>query len=302
MAQLNITLNQEEILQLLSKDRGRAFPGITSEQHQQHTDGRIRRPPQLEAEPYERSEERTDSRNGARERDLKTRIGRIALTVPRRGNVPFKTPAFENYSQSEAALIASMAEMVINGVATRRVTQIMETLCGTSCSKSTVSEVCKDLDAKVREFRERPLTENYPFLSADAAYFKARVNHRIVSRAFMIAYGTNSEGHRGILGSGVYNNESKATWNAFLQCQKDRGLNGLLMIASDAREGIQDAVSRAFLHVPWQRRQLRFSRNISEKAPEKRQAAVRANSALLGCSRQSCQTGGRATKAASRLM
>ncbi len=67
---------------------------------------------------------------------------------------------------SEAALIASMAEMVINGVATRRGTQIMETLCDTSCSKSTVSEVCKDLDAKVKEFRERPLTGNYPLAAS----------------------------------------------------------------------------------------------------------------------------------------
>ncbi len=70
----------------------------------------------------------------------------------------------------------------------------METLCGTSYSKSAVSDVCKDLDEKVREFRERPLTGNYPFLTVDATYFKVRVNHRIISRAFMIAYGTNQEG------------------------------------------------------------------------------------------------------------
>ena len=135
-------------------------------------------------------------------------------------------------------MIASMAEMVINGVATRKVSRIMETLCGTSYSKSTVSEVCKDLDEKVKEFRERPLTGNYPFLTVDATYFKVRVNHRIISRAFMIAYGTNQEGHREILGFGVYENESKITWNAFLQGLKDLGLRGLLMITSDAHEGI----------------------------------------------------------------
>ena len=232
---------------------------------------------QLKAEPYERSEERTDSRNGTRERDLKTRIGRITLTVPRHRNVPFKTLVFENYSRSEAALIASMAEMVVNGVATRKVGQIMETLCGTSYSKSAVSDVCKDLDEKVREFRERPLTGNYPFLTVDATYFKVRVNHRIISRAFMIAYGTNQEGHREILGFGVYDNESKPTWNAFLQSLKDRGLKGLLMITSDAHEGIQDAISKVFPNVPWQRCQFHFSKNISEKAPRKYQAGIRAD-------------------------
>jgi putative transposase len=111
----------------------------------------------------------------------------------------------------------------------------------------------------------------------DATYFKVRVNHRIISRAFMIAYGTNQEGHREILGFGVYDNESKPTWNAFLQSLKDRGLKGLLMITSDAHEGIQDAISKVFPNVPWQRCQFHFSKNISEKAPRKYQAGIRAD-------------------------
>ena len=275
MAQLNITLNQEEILQLLSTDHDQAFRELLKSSLNSIL--MAESTAQLKAEPYERSEERTDSRNGTRERDLKTRIGRITLTVPRHRNVPFKTLVFENYSRSEAALIASMAEMVVNGVATRKVGQIMETLCGTSYSKSAVSDVCKDLDEKVRESRERPLTGNYPFLTVDATYFKVRVNHRIISRAFMIAYGTNQEGHREILGFGVYDNESKPTWNAFLQSLKDRGLKGLLMITSDAHEGIQDAISKVFPNVPWQRCQFHFSKNISEKAPRKYQAGIRAD-------------------------
>ena len=275
MAQLNITLNQEEILQLLSTDHDQAFRELLKSSLNSIL--MAESTAQLKAEPYERSEERTDSRNGTRERDLKTRIGRITLTVPRHRNVPFKTLVFENYSRSEAALIASMAEMVVNGVATRKVGQIMETLCGTSYSKSAVSDVCKDLDEKVREFRERPLTGNYPFLTVDATYFKVRVNHRIISRAFMIAYGTNQEGHREILGFGVYDNESKPTWNAFLQSLKNRGLKGLLMITSDAHEGIQDAISKVFPNVPWQRCQFHFSKNISEKAPRKYQAGIRAD-------------------------
>ncbi|MCI6637662.1 MAG: IS256 family transposase [Lachnospiraceae bacterium] len=274
MAQLNITLNQEEILQLLSKDHDQAFRELLKSSLNSIL--MAESTAQLKAEPYERSEERTDSRNGTRERELKTRIGRITLTVPRHRNVPFKTLVFENYSRSEAALIASMAEMVVSGVATRKVSNIMETLCGTTFSKSSVSDVCKDLDEKVEEFRNRPLSGSYPFLTVDATYFKVRVNHRIISRAFMIAYGTNQNGHREILGFGVFDNESKSTWNAFLQSLKDRGLKDLLMITSDAHEGIQDAISKVFPDVPWQRCQFHFSKNISEKAPKKYQAGIRA--------------------------
>ena len=56
-------------------------------------------------------------------------------------------------------------------------------MCGTSFSKSAVSEFCKSLDTYVDEFRNRLLTGSYPFLTADAAYFKVSENHRVTSRA-----------------------------------------------------------------------------------------------------------------------
>ena len=172
MAQLNITLNQEEILQLLSDDRNEAFKKLLQESLNSLLKAESEE--QLKAAPYERTEERTDSRNGTRERELTTRIGTLVLTVPRHRNVPFKTLLFENYSRSEAALIASMAEMVVNGVSTRKVAKIVETLCGTSFSKSAVSEYCKELDEKVFLFKNRPLEKAYPFVSIDATYFKVR--------------------------------------------------------------------------------------------------------------------------------
>ena len=134
MAQLNITLNQEEIQALLLDDRGEAFKQIL--QTSLNKILQVESAEQLKAAPYERSEERTDCRNGSRDRDLNTRVGRITLHVPRHRNVPFKTLVFDNYSRSEAALVAGMAEMVVNGVSTRKVSRVMETLCGTSFSKS----------------------------------------------------------------------------------------------------------------------------------------------------------------------
>ena len=192
MAQLNITLNQEEIQALLLEDQGEAFKKILQASLNKILQAESAE--KLKAEPYERSAERTDSRNGSRDRDLNTRVGRITLQVPRHRNVPFKTLVFENYSRSEAALVAGMAEMVVNGVSTRKVSRVMETLCGTSFSKSAVSDVCKDLDKAVKEFRTRPLEGDYPFLTVDATYFKVRENSRVISKAFMIAYGTNTPG------------------------------------------------------------------------------------------------------------
>ena len=296
MAQLNITLNQEEIQALLLDDRGEAFKKIL--QTSLNKILQVESAEQLKAAPYERSEERTDCRNGSRDRDLNTRVGRITLHVPRHRNVPFKTLVFDNYSRSEAALVAGMAEMVVNGVSTRKVSRVMETLCGTSFSKSAVSDVCKDLETAVKEFQTRPLEGDYPFLTVDATYFKVRENSRIISKAFMIAYGTNAEGHREILGFGVYANESSATWTDFLLSLKRRGLTGLLMITSDAHEGILNAIGKVFPTVPWQRCQFHFSRNITDKAPKKYQTGLRAELQELF----NCKTMAEARKVRDRII
>lgn len=275
MTQVNITLNQEEILQLISDDRDSAFAKLL--QDSLNSILKAESAQQLKAAPYERTEERTGSRNGFRDRPLTTRIGQIILKVPKhRDGIPFKTLIFDNYCRSEAALIITMAEMVVNGVSTRKVSQVMDVLCGKSFSKSTVSEACKELDSKVKEFRDRPLTQPYPFLTLDATYFKVRENSRVISKAFMIAYATNTQGYREIIGFNIYDRESKETWNTFLKWLKVRGLNGVRMITSDAHEGIIDAISKQFPGVAWQRCQFHFSRNIVSKAPSKYQKGLSA--------------------------
>ena len=173
MAQVNITLSQEEVLQVLSGDRDKAFKYLVERILNQIM--AVESAEQLGADRHERTDGRQDYRNGTRERSLNTRIGTIILEVPRHRNTPFHTMLFENYKRSEAALISAMVQMVINGVSTRKVSKVVEELCGTSFSKSGVSELCKRLDAEVDAFRNRPLDyHEVPFLMVDATYFKAR--------------------------------------------------------------------------------------------------------------------------------
>ena len=273
MAQLNITLNQEEILSLLKENSGDAFKKLLQDSLNAVLKAESKE--QLKAEPYERTEERTDSRNGTRERSLTTRIGTILLTVPRHRYEPFKSMIFDNYSRSEAALISAMAEMVVNGVSTRKVTLVTEQLCGKSISKSSVSDLCKDLDKAVKEFKERSLTGEYPFLIVDATYFKVRENHRVISKALMIALAINEKGRREVVGFELYNCENKDNWYDFFMRLQARGLSGLKMITSDAHEGILHGIRRVYPDVPWQRCQFHFTRNIVDKAPKTYQVGLR---------------------------
>ena len=251
---------------------------------------------QLGAEPYERSVTRSDSRNGSRNRNLNTRIGTITLAVPRHRNVPFHTLVFDNYSRSEAALVTTMAEMVVNGVSTKKVARVMETLCGKSYSKSTVSEACKGLDKAVHSFKTRPLEGDYKFIYVDATYFKVRGEHRIGSKAMMVALAITDRGGREIIGFDIYDNESKETWKLFLESLKERGLKDPKMITSDAHDGIIYAISKIFPNTPWQRCQTHFSRNVMSHAPGKFQKAIHAalldmyHSATIEEARKKCDS------------
>lgn len=273
MAQVNITLEYQEFIGLLSKDRDTAFGYLLEKILNEFMQAESKE--QLGADRHERTNERQDYRNGVRERQLTTRIGTITLRVPRHRDVPFTTMIFDNYQRSEAALISAMVEMVVSGVSTRKVSNVVEELCGKSFSKSTVSELCGQLDETVDEFRNRPLENDYPFIITDATYFKVRENHRIVSKAFMIAMGITGDGRKEIIGFDVYDNESKETWEQFFSSLEKRGLKDIDLITSDAHGGLIAALKSVFPQVPWQRCQYHFTKNIVEVAPKKEQEGLR---------------------------
>lgn len=273
MAELNITLSQDEILALMKDDRSDAFRSLL--QNSLNAFIKAESEENLKAKPYERSEERTDSRNGNRERSMTTRIGRITLSVPRHRNAPFHSLVFDHFQRSEQALISTMAEMVVAGVSTRKVSRVMETLCGQPFSKSSVSKVCETLDAEVARFKTRPLNSIYPFVIVDATYFKVRENHKVISKALMVAVGIMDQGQKEVLGFEVYANESKETWSDFLSTLKKRGLSGIKLITSDAHEGILRAMMEHFSSVPWQRCHYHFLKNILDKTPKKYQEGLR---------------------------
>jgi len=171
---------------------------------------------QLKAERYERTEKRQGYRNGSYPHSITTRVGKLTLSVPRLRDGTFSTELFARYQRSEQALVLALMEMVLNGVSTRKVTQVTEELCGAEFSKSTVSDLCKQLDPIVKEWTMRPLHEKaYPFLLVDALYMKVRERGRIRSRGILIATGINQDGYREILGLQIGDTESEASWGAY---------------------------------------------------------------------------------------
>lgn len=236
---------------------------------------------QLRAERYERTEERQGYRNGTYPHTLTTRVGKLTLRVPRIRNGQFSTELFARYQRSEQALVLALMEMVINGVSTRKITEVTEELCGTEFSKSTVSDLCKNLDPIVTAWNNRPLTTEYPFVIVDALYVKVREKGRVRSRGVMIATGINLEGYRELLGLMIGDTESEASWGEFFHHLKQRGLRGVEMITSDHHGGLVRAVRQHFQGVTWQRCQTHFMRNVLDAAPKALRSEIKAHVRMI---------------------
>lgn len=230
----------------------------------------------LKAAPYERAVERRDYRNGYYERELIMSIGTLTLRVPRTRNGEFSTTVFEKYARCDQALVLSMLEMVINGVSTRKVTNIVEQLCGKNVSKSFVSSLTQKLDPIVNDWARRPLNMTYyPFVFVDAMYIKVREHQRVVSKAIYIATAITEKNTREILGLSVDHAESQESWSQFFQQLKSRGLQSPKLVISDAHQGLQNAIQREFIGTAWQRCNVHFKRNIFDKLPKKDSAEIK---------------------------
>lgn len=230
----------------------------------------------LKAGAYERTSERVDYRNGYYERDYIMTLGKLQLKVPRTRSGEFHTTVFEKYQRSEQAIILSMLEMVINGVSTRKVTKIVQQLCGQSVSKSLVSSLTKKLDPIVNEWANRPLgLTYYKYVYVDAMYIKVREHQRIVSKAVYMAIGVNSEHKREIIGLSINHAESKEGWKQFFDYLKSRGLQSPRLVISDAHQGLRLAIQESFVGTSWQRCTFHLKRNIHDVLPKKNTADVK---------------------------
>jgi putative transposase len=230
---------------------------------------KIERDQALGAGPYERSAARKGHANGFKPKTVNTRMGPMTVDVPQvRGDVQFYPSSLEKGCRSERALKVAIAEMYVKGISTRRVTGVLEKMCGLEISSTQVSRVAALLDEELQTWRERPL-EAYPYLVLDAHYEKVRQNGSVRSCAVFTAIGVNPDGKREILGVSVSLSEAEVHWRAFLKSLLDRGLHGVRYIVSDAHEGLKAAVQALWSGVLWQRCQFHLQRNAQAYVPTK---------------------------------
>jgi putative transposase len=233
------------------------------------------------AEAGEHSPERVTWRNGHRDKLLTTQAGDLELKLPKLRSGSFFPSLLERRRRIDQALFAVVMESYVHGVSTRSVDNLVQALGADSgISKSEVSRICAALDVELEAFRTRPLDHiRFPYVYLDATYCKARVNHKIVSRAVVVATGITEEGNREVLGVMVGDSETEVFWTAFLRSLRERGLTGVRLVISDSHSGLVKAIRKVMLGAGWQRCRVHFLRNcfavIPREAAEMVAATIR---------------------------
>jgi len=214
------------------------------------------------AQRFERTPDRREVRNGFRRRQFSTRVGQLELRIPRDRAGRFQPSLFARYQRSEQALVLALQEMYLQGVSTRKVTTILETLCGTSVSASEVSALVRRLDGDLEVWRTRPLTaKSYPYLVVDAHVERVRREGQVRSTAVLWVIGVGADGYREHLGVWLNPTETDLGWRRVFEQLLQRGLSGVQYVVSDDHAGLVEAIHRFFPEALHQRCQVHYMRN-----------------------------------------
>jgi putative transposase len=226
------------------------------------------------ASRYERSPERVDSRAGHYERQLETKAGQVTLRVPKLRRLPFETAIIERYKRREASVEEALVEMYLAGVSVRRVEDITEALWGTRVSSGTVSRLNAKIYRHIEAWRNREIVGEFPYVYLDGMILKRSWAGEVRNISVLIAIGVGTDGQRQILGVAEGEKEDLEGWRGFLRHLKDRGLQGVRLIISDACRGLMEAAGEVFPHTDWQRCVVHWYRNVFSHTPNGKVAEV----------------------------
>ncbi|QPJ63720.1 MAG: IS256 family transposase [Candidatus Nitronauta litoralis] len=223
---------------------------------------------------YERSEGRKDTRAGHYDRKLQTQAGEVDLKVPKLRTLTFETAIIERYRRRESSVEEALMEMYLAGVSVRRVEDITQALWGTRVSPGTVSQLNKKIYVKIDEWRNRPITGEYPYVYLDGICLKRSWGGEVKNVSVLVAIGVNRQGYREVLGVCEGTKEDKAGWSGFLRHLKERGLKGVKLFISDRCLGLVESLSDFYPDSDHQRCTVHFYRNVFSVVPRNKMKEV----------------------------
>lgn len=211
---------------------------------------------------YGCSDARKAYRAGHYERALTIKAGKMAVKVPKLKGALFESAVIERYRRREESVEEALIDMYLAGVSTRRVDDISQALWGERMPSQTLSDKLKKIYEDIDAWRQRPLSQPYPYVFMDGVWHKRSWGGAIENVSVLVAIGVGSDGHREVIGVAEGMKEDAASWSSFVSSLISRGLAGVRMVTGDRCAGLVSTVGGLLPGARYQRCMVHFMRNV----------------------------------------
>jgi len=194
---------------------------------------------------HTRSEEK-NSRNGHTTKKVRGDQGDIEIQVPRdrEGSFnPILVPKRKNIIDGVENVIVSL---YAKGMSVMDIEDMLRDVYGFQVSEATISRITDRVAEDVVAWQNRPLDSVYLIVWMDGIVFKVRENSKVVNKTIYLAVGLNREGYKEVLGMWLGKNESASFWMGILTDLKARGVEDMLITATDNLNGFTNTIRTVF--------------------------------------------------------
>lgn len=213
--------------------------------------------------------EYNDSRNGFKDKTLRSSMGEIPIRVPQDRNSDFEPRVVPKYQRDISQIEGKIIAMYARGMSTRQISDQIKDIYGFEVSEGLVTEITNQLLPEIEAWQKRPLSGVYPIVFIDAVVFNVRENNVIRKQAAYIILGISEEGHKEVLSITIGEAESAKLWLSVLNELKNRGLKDIFVLCADGLSGIKEAIAAAYPMAEYQRCIVHVVRNTLRYVADK---------------------------------
>ena len=210
---------------------------------------------------YDNKVEKTNYRNGATKKKLKSEFGEFEFETPRDRNGEFEPRIVPKNKRDVSGIEDKIISLYGRGLSTREINEQIQELYGIEVSSTMVSNITDQILPKIKEWQNRPLESIYPICFVDAVHFSVREESSVVKKAAYIVLGINEYGEKDVLGIWIGENESAKFWLSVFNDLKSRGVKDILILCSDGLIGMKEAITTAYPKTVQQRCIVHMIRN-----------------------------------------
>lgn len=185
-------------------------------------------------------------RNGKSTKKVKTTYGETQIEVPRDRNGSFQPQLIPKRSRIVKGIESIIISLYAKGMSNSDIEEQIKELYDFNISTSTISKITDKINDDIVAWQNRPLESLYLIVWMDGIVFKVRDNSRIINKTIYLAVGLKTDGKKEVLGMWLGKNESSSFWMGVLTDMKARGVNDILITATDNLNGFTQTIKNVF--------------------------------------------------------